>query len=142
MQHHDLLFRLYGEFDTDTLRAHQEFLDLLPPLDSPLALDYWDTIREERTEKRAEIEAAFPEHGETLATIASRATRDQAFTALDLYSKHGRGLNALVLDVDVSGDATGETILSLLGTVDLLAALAFMVACVGLLVAYFTDSGF
>jgi len=48
----------------------------------------------------------------------------------------------LVLDVDVSGDETGDTILSLLGTVDLLVGLAFMVACLGLLVAYFTDSGF
>ena len=109
MSHHSLLFRLYDEFDTETLRAHQEYLDLLPPLDSPLALDYWNTIREERTEMRAEIEAAFPVHGETLATIASRATRDQAFTALDLYSKHGSGLNALVLDVDETLRSAGST---------------------------------
>jgi hydroxymethylpyrimidine pyrophosphatase-like HAD family hydrolase len=109
MSHHDLLFRLYDEFDTETLRAHQEFLDLLPPLDSPLALDYWSTIREERTEMRAAIEAGFPTHGETLAQVASRATRDQAFTALDLYTKHERGLNALVLDVDETLRSAGNT---------------------------------
>lgn len=48
----------------------------------------------------------------------------------------------LILDVDVSGDDAGETILSLIGTLDLVVGLAFMVACLGLLVAYFTDSGF
>lgn len=48
----------------------------------------------------------------------------------------------LILDVDVSGDDAGETILSLVGTLDLVVGLAFMVACLGLLVAYFTDSGF
>jgi hydroxymethylpyrimidine pyrophosphatase-like HAD family hydrolase len=109
MKHHNLLFRLYDEFDTETLRANQEFIDLLPPLDSPLALDYWDTIRDELADKREEIETEFPDNGETLAAIASRATRDQAFTALDLYSKHDRGLNALVLDVDETLRSAGNT---------------------------------
>jgi len=54
----------------------------------------------------------------------------------------GAAMIPLVLDVDVSGDATGETIRSLLSSVSPLVSLAFVVACLGLLVAYFTDSGF
>lgn len=109
MKRHNLLFRLYDEFDTETLRAHQEFIDLLPPLDSPLALDYWETIREELSDQRDAIESGFPENGDTLATIASLSTRDQSFTALDIYTKHDRGLNALVLDVDETLRSAGNT---------------------------------
>jgi len=54
----------------------------------------------------------------------------------------GAVMTPLVLDVDVSGDATGEAVLSLLSSVGPLVALAFVVGCFGLLVAYFTDSGF
>jgi len=54
----------------------------------------------------------------------------------------GAAMIPLVLDVNVSGDATGDTILSLLSAVGPLVSLAFVVACLGLLVAYFTDSGF
>jgi len=54
----------------------------------------------------------------------------------------GAAMIPLVLDVDVSGDATGDAILSLLSSVGPLVSLAFVVACLGLLVAYFTDSGF
>jgi len=109
MERHDLLFRLYEEFDTGTLRAHQEFVDLLPPLDSPLALEQWQGVREELDARQETIEAAFPEVGETLAAIASLATRDQAFTALDLYSKYDRSINALVLDVDETLRSAGST---------------------------------
>jgi len=46
-----------------------------------------------------------------------------------------------ILDVDVSGDATADTVLQLLSPFGLLIGLAFFVAAMGLLVALFTDSG-
>ena len=45
-------------------------------------------------------------------------------------------------DIDVGGDETGETALTLIASIDILVALAFFVACFGLLLMYFTDSGF
>ena len=54
----------------------------------------------------------------------------------------GVAMTPAMLDVDVSGDATGETALSLLSTVDPLLFLAFLIVTVGLLTAFFTDSGF
>jgi hydroxymethylpyrimidine pyrophosphatase-like HAD family hydrolase len=109
METYDLLYRLYEEFDTETLRAYREFVDLFPPVDSRVALDRWQSAREELDEKREEIRAGFPRVGETFSDLASRATRDQAFTALDLYAKHGRGVNVLVLDVDETLRSAGRT---------------------------------
>lgn len=48
----------------------------------------------------------------------------------------------LLLDIDVGGDDTGETALSLLGSVDALIGLAFVIACFGLLTLFFTSDGF
>ncbi len=48
----------------------------------------------------------------------------------------------LVLDVDVSGDETGETALTLLSSVDALIGLAFVIAVFGLLTLFFTSDGF
>ena len=31
MERYDLLYRLYDEFDTETLREYQDFVDLFPP---------------------------------------------------------------------------------------------------------------
>ncbi|WP_436934056.1 HAD family hydrolase [Halovenus marina] len=109
MELYDLLYRLYTEFDTETLRSNQKFVDLLPPLDSPLALEQWQSVKSDLAERRGAIERAFQENGEALATIAAHATRDQAFTALDLYSKHGRAINVLVLDVDETLRSAGNT---------------------------------
>jgi len=109
MERHDLLYRLYEEFDTETIRAYREFVDLFPPLDAPVALDQWQSAREELAERTEEITAAFPRVGETFAEIASYATRDQAFTALDLHAKHGRSVNVLVLDVDETLRSAGNT---------------------------------
>jgi hypothetical protein len=54
----------------------------------------------------------------------------------------GAAMTPAILDIDVSGDATGQTVLSLISSIDLLIGLAFVVAAFGLLLAYFTDSGF
>ena len=109
MERYDQLYRLYDEFETDRLRAYQDFVDLFPPVDSRVALEHWQNANEELTEGKDEIREAFPTTGETFAEIAARATRDQAFTALDLLSKHGRSVNALVLDVDETLRSAGET---------------------------------
>jgi hypothetical protein len=48
-----------------------------------------------------------------------------------------------ILDVDVSGDATGQTALDLLSALDILIGLGFAVAVFGLLITLaFSDSGF
>jgi haloacid dehalogenase-like hydrolase. len=46
---------------------------------------------------------------ETMAAVASQATREQAFTALDLCMKYQRRINALVLDVDETLRSAGGT---------------------------------
>ena len=109
MERHDQLYRLYEEFDAETLRAYQDFVDVFPPVDSRVALEHWQNASEELDERRAEVRRAFPETGETFAELASYATREQAFTALDLLGKHGRGVNALVLDVDETLRSAGST---------------------------------
>ena len=109
METYDLLYRLYEEFDTETLRAYQEFVDLFPPVDSRVALDRWQSAREELGKRREAVREGFPNVGETFSDLASRATRDQAFTALDLYAKHGRAANVLVLDVDETLRSAGNT---------------------------------
>lgn len=53
----------------------------------------------------------------------------------------GAAMTPLILDIDVSGDATGETALALLSSVGPVVGLAFVVAVFGLLVVFFTDSG-
>ena len=47
-----------------------------------------------------------------------------------------------MLDIDVGGDETGETAVSLLSSVDVLVVLAFVIACFGLLTLFFTSDGF
>lgn len=54
----------------------------------------------------------------------------------------GAAMLPLMLDVDVGSDSTGETALTLLTAFDPLIGLAVVLAAVGLLVAFFTDSGF
>lgn len=43
MERHDLLYRLYDEFDVETLREYQSLVDLFPPVDSRVALEHWRT---------------------------------------------------------------------------------------------------
>ncbi len=107
-QFYDRLDRLYTEFDTETLRAHQRFVDLFPPVDSPVALSHWEDASAELGRRKAEIAARLDE-GETFAEIAARADHDQAFTALDLFTTHERRINALVLDVDETLRSAGQT---------------------------------
>ncbi|WP_276259620.1 HAD family hydrolase [Haloglomus litoreum] len=109
MERYDQLYRLYEEYDTETLRAYQEFVDLFPPVDSRVALDHWQNAREDLDERRDEIRAEFPQVGETFAALAAMATREQAFTALNLYTKYDRGVNVLVLDVDETLRSAGNT---------------------------------
>ena len=54
----------------------------------------------------------------------------------------GAALTPAILDIDVTGDGTGETALTLISSIDLLVGLAFAIACFGLLTAFYTDSGF
>ncbi|GAA0246835.1 HAD family hydrolase [Haladaptatus pallidirubidus] len=108
MERYDALYRLYDEFDAKTLRAYQDFVDLFPPVDSRVALEHWQSASEELEERKDEIRGAF-DAGETYATIAAHATRDQAFAGLDLYSKYERAVNALVLDVDETLRSAGGT---------------------------------
>jgi hydroxymethylpyrimidine pyrophosphatase-like HAD family hydrolase len=108
MERYDLLYRLYDEFDAATLREYQEFVDVFPPVDSRVALEHWQNASEELAERKDEIREAFAA-GETFAEVAAHATRDQAFTALDLYAKYGRAVNALVLDVDETLRSAGNT---------------------------------
>ena len=87
MERYDQLYRLYEEFDAATLRALQDFVDLFPPVDSRVALEHWQEVSDDLAERKAEIREEFPATGETVCELAVRATRDQAFTALDLYNK-------------------------------------------------------
>ncbi|WP_135306259.1 HAD family hydrolase [Haloarcula amylovorans] len=109
MEQYDQLYRLYESADTETLRAYQEFVDLFPPLRTRVALDRWESVREELDEQKATIAEEFPATGETYAEIAARLTREEAFTALDLYAKYGRAVNVLVLDVDETLRSAGDT---------------------------------
>jgi hydroxymethylpyrimidine pyrophosphatase-like HAD family hydrolase len=109
MDRHDRLYRLYEEFDTGTIRARREFVDLFPPVDSRVALAYWRDASDRLERNRAEIREAFPEMGDAFATIATLANRDQAFTAVDLLGKHGRAIDVLVLDVDETLRSAGST---------------------------------
>ncbi|WP_135828334.1 HAD family hydrolase [Halorussus halobius] len=109
MQRYDQLYRLYDEFDAATLRAFQDLVDLFPPVDSRVALERWQEASDELAGRKDEVREAFPETGETFADLAARATREQAFGALDLHAKHGRGVNVLVLDVDETLRSAGGT---------------------------------
>ncbi|MFC4438337.1 MULTISPECIES: HAD family hydrolase [Natrialbaceae] len=108
MERYDLVYQLYDEYDTKTLREYQEFVDVFPAIDSRVALEHWQEANEELEERKDEIRSSFAA-GETFAEVASRATRDQAFTALDLDAKYGRAVNVLVLDVDETLRSAGGT---------------------------------
>jgi hydroxymethylpyrimidine pyrophosphatase-like HAD family hydrolase len=109
MERYDQVYRLYEEFDTATLRDYQRFVDILPPMDSRVALEHWGEASEQLESHRDAVREAFPTTGETLADVAAHATREQAFTALDLHSEYGRGANVLVLDVDETLRSAGNT---------------------------------
>lgn len=109
MDEYDWLYRLYSEFETDTLRGYQNFVDLFPPVDSRIALEYWEEASDELAQRKQDIREAYSDHGDTMAALAATATRDQAFTALDLVSKYDQGVNALVLDVDETLRSAGST---------------------------------
>jgi len=108
MARHDLLYRLYDEFDTATLREYQSFIDVLPPIDSRVVLDQWQGAHDELQRRVAEVEANFVA-GETFANVARVADREQAFTALDLLGKYDRPVNVLVLDIDETLRSAGNT---------------------------------
>ncbi|QLG48056.1 HAD family hydrolase [Natrinema halophilum] len=108
MERYDLVYQLYDEYDTKTLREYQEFVDVFPAVDSRVALEHWQGATEELEQRKDEIRSSFAA-GETFAEIAARATRDQAFTALDLEAKYGKAVNVLVLDVDETLRSAGGT---------------------------------
>ena len=109
MPRHDQLYALYDEYETDTVRALQNLVDLYPLVESPVALDRWRELNTELTERRAAIEDAFPDAGAAFADIATRATQEQAFAGLDLFGKYDRSVNVFVLDVDETLRSTGST---------------------------------
>ncbi|MFW5938495.1 MAG: HAD hydrolase family protein, partial [Halanaeroarchaeum sp.] len=102
------LYQLYSAYDVGTLREYRDFVELFPPLDSPIALDRWQEIKREQEEREAEIRQSF-EYGDAYAEIAGIATRDQAFTALDLVTKYDRMVDVLVVDVDETLRSAGGT---------------------------------
>ncbi|MDL5361904.1 HAD hydrolase family protein [Halalkalicoccus sp. NIPERK01] len=108
MKRYDQLYRLYEAFPVDTLRAYQDFVELFPPVASRVALEHWEEASDELDRRKSAIERAFVD-GEAFAEIAAHATRQQAFTALDLHSKYDRAVNVLVLDVDETLRSAGET---------------------------------
>ncbi|MGQ4555651.1 HAD hydrolase family protein [Halobellus sp. GM3] len=108
MDRYDLLYRLYEEYETDTLRDLQNFVDLFPPVDSRVALEYWQDASDELAARKRDIAADF-DAGDAVAEIAARATREQTFTALDLHTKYRESVNALVLDVDETLRSAGRT---------------------------------
>ena len=108
MERYDRLYALYEEFDAARLRAYQDFVDLFPPVDSPVALEHWERASDELAGLKDEVTSAFPE-GATFADIAARASREQAFSGLDLYTKYERPVNVLVLDVDETLRSAGGT---------------------------------
>jgi len=109
MDPHDVVYRLYDEFDTHTVRTLQNFVDVFPPVDSRVALEYWEDATDELESRKSSIREAFPRHGDVLADVAAHATRDQAFTALDLLVSYERAINVLVLDVDETLRSAGST---------------------------------
>ncbi|MFC6904973.1 HAD family hydrolase [Halalkalicoccus tibetensis] len=107
MERYDLLYRLYEDHEADSLKAYQDLVDLFPPVDSRVALEHWERASDELDRRKSEIRAGFPDGA--YAEVAAHATREQAFTALDLHSKHGRGVNVFVLDVDETLRSAGDT---------------------------------
>ncbi|MFD1569502.1 HAD family hydrolase [Halorubrum laminariae] len=108
MERYDLLYRLYDEFDVEVLREHQTFVDLFPLVDSRVALDHWEEVNDELERLKRQIHESFPAGG-TFAEIAAHADRETAFTALDLFARYDRAINALVLDVDETLRSAGQT---------------------------------
>ena len=109
MERYDQIYRLYRDFDTETLEAYQDFVDLFPPVDSRVALDHWEEATDELERRKAEIRDGFDEEGGVYADLAAALSRDQAFTALDLATEYERPINALVLDVDETLRTAGQT---------------------------------
>jgi hydroxymethylpyrimidine pyrophosphatase-like HAD family hydrolase len=108
MNRYDRLYRLYDEFDAETLREYQTVVDLFPALGSRVALELWQETSDDLDQRRGEIRREFPA-GETFADIASHASRDEAFTALDLNTTYEQAVNVLVLDVDETLRSAGRT---------------------------------
>jgi hydroxymethylpyrimidine pyrophosphatase-like HAD family hydrolase len=108
MNRYDHLYRLYDEFDAESLREYQTVVDLFPALGSRVALELWQDTHDDLDQRRTKIRRAFPA-GETFADIAAHASRDEAFTALDLNTTYERAVNVLVLDVDETLRSAGRT---------------------------------
>ncbi|HMB51320.1 MAG TPA: HAD family hydrolase [Natronoarchaeum rubrum] len=99
MQVYHQLYELYDSVDAETLGARQDLVNTFPPLDSQVSLQQWESVRDALDQQKTQIRRSFP-NGDAYAEIAAHATETQAFTALDLYTKYERQINALVLDVD------------------------------------------
>lgn len=54
----------------------------------------------------------------------------------------GVALTPGILDIDVSGDATGQAVLDVLTPAATFVSVAFVVAVFGLFLTFYTDSGF
>lgn len=106
VDHRERLDRLYGEFDTASIRSLRDFVELFPPVDSTAALERWETARADFESRNARVADAF---GEAYAEIAGRATPEVARRAVDLWEQEGRTVNALVLDVDETLRSAGGT---------------------------------
>ncbi|WP_435117109.1 HAD family hydrolase [Halolamina sp. C58] len=106
VDHRERLDRLYDEFDTASIRSLRDFVELFPPVDSTAALERWETARADFESRNGRIVDAF---GAAYADIASRATRETARTAAELWARERRPINVLVLDVDETLRSAGST---------------------------------
>ena len=104
---YDRLYEVYARPDSRQIRELQVLVDLFPPLDSPIALGYWEDARDRLF---GHIQEITRETGEPwIADILAKATREEAFTAADLAARHGRPIDTLVLDVDETLRSAGTT---------------------------------
>jgi len=107
MSVYDRLYEAYARPDSRQIRELRVLVGLYPPLDSPIALGYWEDARDRLY---GHIQQITRETGEPwIADILAKATREEAFTAADLAARYGRSVEALVLDVDETLRSAGTT---------------------------------
>lgn len=108
MELYDQIHQLYRDVDTKRLREHRDYLEVFPPIDSQIALSHWQDAKDSFESQRKQAKKSLS-CDSLLIDIATVATRNQAVTALDLYNKHRRAANVLILDVDETLRSAGKT---------------------------------
>jgi len=117
VERHDLRYRLYDEFGAETLREHQSFVGLFPPVDSRVALEHREDADEELDRLKREMRESLPA-GATYAEVAAYADRETAFTALDLHARYDRADAAEITSLELDEVAGVEAALDVLDVRD------------------------